>query len=232
MRRTKAEAQQTREALITAAIEVFLERGVARATLEEIAHAAGVTRGAVYWHFRDKLEIFLALEDRASLRTAQISAALESCLAADPKLDPLQELIATIRRALEALEQDAERRKLLTILWLRCEYVEEMLPALRRMQLHDAALQEHILAIIKLAALHGRLVPAWSPAMAARSLFLLLNGSVENWLRAPEEVQLVNGTMPLLEAFRDAIAVPAASPANPPAQRRSRTVRQGRRFGG
>jgi hypothetical protein len=140
--------------------------------------------------------------------------------------------MATIRRALEALEQDVERRKLLTILWLRCEYVEEMLPALRRMQLHDATLQQHILAIIKLAALHGQLMPSWPPAMAARALFLLLNGSVENWLRAPEEVQLVTGTMPLLEAFRDAIAVPAASAANPPAQRRSRAVRQGRRFGG
>jgi hypothetical protein len=43
-------------------IAVFLERGVSRATLDEIARAAGVTRGAIYWHFRDKLEIFVALE--------------------------------------------------------------------------------------------------------------------------------------------------------------------------
>ena len=47
MRRSKAEAEKTREAIITAAIEVFLERGVSRATLDEIARAAGVTRGAI-----------------------------------------------------------------------------------------------------------------------------------------------------------------------------------------
>ena len=44
MRRTKAEAEQTREAVIGAAVAVFLERGVARATFDEIARAAGVTR--------------------------------------------------------------------------------------------------------------------------------------------------------------------------------------------
>ncbi|TIV74343.1 MAG: TetR family transcriptional regulator, partial [Mesorhizobium sp.] len=66
MRRTKAEAEQTREAVLAAAVDVFLERGVTRATLEQIASTAGVTRGAVYWHFRDKQEIFTALERRAN----------------------------------------------------------------------------------------------------------------------------------------------------------------------
>ena len=60
-RRTKEEAEQTRNAVLTAASQVFLERGVARATLEEVAQAAGVTRGAVYWHFRDKVDLFLAI---------------------------------------------------------------------------------------------------------------------------------------------------------------------------
>ena len=46
-RRTKAEAEQTREQILDAAEAVFLDRGVARASLAEIAQAAGVTRGAV-----------------------------------------------------------------------------------------------------------------------------------------------------------------------------------------
>ncbi|MGL6253408.1 MAG: TetR family transcriptional regulator, partial [Billgrantia desiderata] len=60
-RRTKAEAAATREALLDAAEEVFLERGVARTSLEQIAREAGVTRGAVYWHFKNKADLFRAM---------------------------------------------------------------------------------------------------------------------------------------------------------------------------
>ena len=53
-RRTKEEALATRHALLDAAERVFGRRGVARTSLVEIAEEAGVTRGAVYWHFKDK----------------------------------------------------------------------------------------------------------------------------------------------------------------------------------
>src|SRR6201994_3729059 len=97
VRRTKAEAEQTREAILKAAVETFLERGVTRATLDEIARAARVTRGAVYWHFRDKLEIFLALERRANLPNEEFGARLKARLTADPGLDPVQELAGSIK---------------------------------------------------------------------------------------------------------------------------------------
>ena len=61
MRRTKAQAQETRERLMQAALDVFHQRGVARASLHEIAQAAGVTRGALYWHFKNKEDLFDAL---------------------------------------------------------------------------------------------------------------------------------------------------------------------------
>lgn len=60
MRRTKEDAQHTREALLDAAELVFAQRGVSRTSLQEIAKAAGLTRGAVYWHFKDKAELFNA----------------------------------------------------------------------------------------------------------------------------------------------------------------------------
>jgi AcrR family transcriptional regulator len=55
----------TRQALIDAALEVFLQRGFARATTREIAQAAGVAEGTIYRHFADKFalfhEVFLSL---------------------------------------------------------------------------------------------------------------------------------------------------------------------------
>ena len=222
MRRTKAEAEQTREAVLAAAITVFLKRGIARATLEEIARAAGVTRGAIYWHFRDKLEIFLALEERANFPNDEVAAALESRLAADPWLDPLDELASAFGEGLRALENDVERRRILTIFWFRCEYVDEMLPALQRRQRLDAALQKQIHGIMGLAAARGQLAPEWSADMAARALFLLLDRSVEDWLRMPGEFLLEAETMPLLRAFIRAVSVAAVAGADHQVPRRSR----------
>jgi AcrR family transcriptional regulator len=208
MRRTKAEAAQTREALLAAAIQVFLVRGVARATLDEIARAAGVTRGALYWHFPDKLEIFLALEERALLPNEAVTAALAARLKADPGLDPIDELATTVASTLRDLEGDTERRSILTILALRCEFVDEMAPALRRQQQADAACCDQIAAVFRLAATYERLAPEWSPEMAARALFLLLNGMIESWLGSLGKSPLVKETMPLVTAFLESVTLP------------------------
>ena len=60
-RRSKAEAAAPRDSLLDAAEHVFFEKGYSRATLEDIARHAGVTRGALYWHFRDKADVLQAM---------------------------------------------------------------------------------------------------------------------------------------------------------------------------
>src|SRR3546814_1649852 len=57
LRRTKEEALETRESILDAAERIFFERGVSRTTLDQIARAASVTRGAVYWHFQNKSDL-------------------------------------------------------------------------------------------------------------------------------------------------------------------------------
>ena len=213
MRRTKVEAEQTRDAIIAAAVTVFLDRGFSRATFDEIAQTAGVTRGAIYWHFRNKLEIFDALERRADLPNEAFGHRLRARLAAGPELDPLDELADTIREGVRAFEADTERRRILTILWLRCEYVGEMLPALERRQRADAAMQQLFVDAISLAAARRRLAPGQSPEIAGRALTFLVNGSVEYWLRAPGDARLESELMSLVMAFLEAIRSPRAADA-------------------
>ena len=67
VRRTKEEAEETRRQIIEAARRVFLECGVGSTSLEKIAAAAGVTRGAVYWHFKNKTDLFFAMREDAVL---------------------------------------------------------------------------------------------------------------------------------------------------------------------
>ena len=88
MRRTKEDAQQTRETLIDAAEQVFAERGVSRTSLQEIAKAAGMTRGAIYWHFKDKAELFNAMMERTTLPMQDTLKAIDTA----HETQPLREL--------------------------------------------------------------------------------------------------------------------------------------------
>jgi TetR/AcrR family acrAB operon transcriptional repressor len=63
MKRTKEEAALTRQAVLDGAKTIISKKGYNQTTLEEIAKEAGVTRGAIYWHFKNKLEIFQAIID-------------------------------------------------------------------------------------------------------------------------------------------------------------------------
>jgi AcrR family transcriptional regulator len=68
----RAEARGTaRERLLDAAVQVFTERGYRAASVEDIAAAAGVTKGAVYWNFEGKEDLFFALIDERVDRRAR-----------------------------------------------------------------------------------------------------------------------------------------------------------------
>jgi len=56
--------EHTRSLLLDAAEDVFAEKGFTPATLDDIAHAAGYTKGAIYKHFAAKEDLFLAVSDR------------------------------------------------------------------------------------------------------------------------------------------------------------------------
>lgn len=60
-RKCKEDAEKTRQAVIESALDVFSEKGYAKATFDEIAARAGFTKGAVYWYFRNKADLVAAL---------------------------------------------------------------------------------------------------------------------------------------------------------------------------
>jgi TetR/AcrR family transcriptional regulator, acrAB operon repressor len=61
VKRSKEDAEQTRQAILAAALGVFNEKGYERATLDDIAKRAGATRGAVYHHFDNKVDVYKTL---------------------------------------------------------------------------------------------------------------------------------------------------------------------------
>lgn len=56
-------AHETRERILASAARVFARRGFQRATLDQVAADAGLTKGAIYWHFKSKNDLFFAILD-------------------------------------------------------------------------------------------------------------------------------------------------------------------------
>lgn len=86
---TKEEAQATRHRLLDAAEHVFSAKGVSRTSLNDIAATAGVTRGAIYWHFKNKTDLFHAMMERITLPMEDALHQIGVTDLADP-LDELQ----------------------------------------------------------------------------------------------------------------------------------------------
>ncbi|RTL34013.1 MAG: TetR family transcriptional regulator [Rhodocyclaceae bacterium] len=117
VRKTKEEAELTRRHILDAARRVFLECGVARTTLEKVAAAAGVTRGAVYWHFRNKTDLFFAMREQATLPF------VDRVVFDEAEADPLQGIERALREIIHIMEDQPETRETIEILSFKCEYV-------------------------------------------------------------------------------------------------------------
>lgn len=63
MRRTKEEALKTRSRILHAALDIFCDKPYPRVSISEIAQAVNVSKGAVYWHFKSKDELFIQMMD-------------------------------------------------------------------------------------------------------------------------------------------------------------------------
>lgn len=71
-KKSKEEAQQTKRMLIDSAIRVFYEKGYGKTTLTDIADDAGLTRGALYWHFKGKSEIIISIFDEVMAKMNEL----------------------------------------------------------------------------------------------------------------------------------------------------------------
>ena len=176
-RRTKEEALATRHALLDAAERVFGRRGVARTSLAEIAEEAGVTRGAVYWHFKDKADLFTAMMDRVVLPLDESMARL-----AEVERDPLVQLLERVHEAVAMIARDERTQRVLEIGCLMVELVAEM-GSLRDGEVEKQRIGIQMLtqSIARAAAYHGVRLPAPADVLA-HGLHGLARGIVLPWL--------------------------------------------------
>lgn len=177
-RRTKEDAGATRQALLDAAEQVFYDKGVARASLAEIALAAGATRGAIYWHFKDKVDLFNAMVDRIRLP-------LEAVRSADTLAglgDPLQRVRGVVQQLLAIIVNDAHTRRVFEIAMYRVEYVSELSDVRERHQAALARFRAQLAQDLELAARKAAVVLPMPLADAALGLQALFDGLLQAWI--------------------------------------------------
>lgn len=178
MRRTKAEAEETRQRIICAAEHVFYDKGVSETTLEDVAREAGVTRGAIYWHFANKTELLLALHDTVPLPQEDMIADELQASAHDPLAVVQKFSIAWLRE----VSTDERRQRIYTIL-LRCDYSHDMAGILERQREIDVSASASVRVAFEQASEKGQLSANWTPEVASRCFIWMLKGLYIDWLR-------------------------------------------------
>lgn len=206
VRRPKHEALATRNAILDAAEQVFQQHGVSRTSLQDIAAAAGVTRGAIYWHFEDKADLFNAMMERATLPFEQ----LLQTQTPDGPGDPLATLEARWAEALRLTMHHAQTRRVFEIATHKVEYVQELLAVRDRHLLNRSQCLgevENELARAQDQGLIGYATPVRDTALG---LHALMDGLIQNWMLDPEAFDLEQVGRSALRTYLQGLRLSAA----------------------
>jgi TetR/AcrR family acrAB operon transcriptional repressor len=204
-RRTKEEALETRSRILDAAERVFYEKGVANSSLEDIAGAAEVTRGAIYWHFKDKAELFDAMMQRVVLPAEEMLGRAECAGEADP--------LALLRRAtidvLVRTAEDPRMQRVFEIAYHKCEYVGDAVGVRSRHIASQNECLETIEAGFKACVAGGQLPKTVNPRVAALGAMSLVSGLIANWVLEPASFPLKRHAEALIDIyFRGLVSTP------------------------
>jgi TetR/AcrR family transcriptional regulator, acrAB operon repressor len=197
VRRTKEEAQETRSRILDAAERIFYDKGVSRASLEDIAAAAEVTRGAIYWHFKDKAEVFDAMMQRVVLPVEAMLERADCCAQSDP--------LELLRRAtvdvLVRTARDPRMQRVFEIAYHKCEYVGDATGVRDR---HVASQQDCLKTIVagfKACVAQGQLPESVNPRVAAVGALSLVSGVIANWVLDPKSFSLERHAETLVDIY-------------------------------
>ena len=179
MRRTKEEADQTRRRIMAAALRTFDRRGIAHTTLDNVAKAAGVTRGAIYWHFAGKQGLLRAIREHVSLPLIDQS---DFTLLHETAGEPLQRIERFLLDLLRAVQSDRETRTAFSVMSFKCEYVGGLAGELDEWRRKNEHLCRALTKAYARAAARGHLRAGLAPGIAAMETLVFVVGLMRLWL--------------------------------------------------
>ncbi|MGK7285703.1 TetR family transcriptional regulator [Buttiauxella agrestis] len=184
-RKTKADALKTRQHLLDVAITLFAKNGVSTTTLADIADAAGMTRGAIYWHFDSKVSLFNEIWNIQSCIALEIRRKLK-IQNPDNDLKLLREIII---ETLKFISTNRRQHELLQILYHTCEFNGEMYSE-REIRERYWFNRERMRKLLRNCISKGQIPVNTNVELAITIIHGYLSGIVKNWLMQPENLNL------------------------------------------
>ena len=185
-RKTKEEAQKTRNDILDSAAKIFSERGVHRTSLEDIAKDAQVTRGAIYWHFKNKAEIFDALHDDLYTPLSEI---ITSNLNQEADA-PLQQLQNMCVQMLLDIDQDQRKRQTMTLFFTKCNYSGDLEPYHEEHQKRKTASIKLFAQFFVQAQEKGLICKEKDPEVLSLSVCCYIKGIIVEYLMNPQRFDM------------------------------------------
>lgn len=180
MRRTKEDAEKTRQTVLEAALTLFSRDGYSLTTLSRIAREAGCSRGPIYWHFKDKDDLYEAV---LAYSQEPLEALVAEC--GTMRDTPVAAMDRFIEQWLGLLANDRKYRQSFEILLNKTELTDAMSRTLKR----ERALTESIIALFRdlvgQARERGLIHSEEEPRDLGLLCYTYLMGITQTWLFAP-----------------------------------------------
>lgn len=197
VRRTKEEAQVTRSTIMATALDLFCQQGLATTSLTDIARAAGVTRGAIYWHFKDKEELFFSLWDEMC---APLSHLMLACIDVDEP-DPLGKFQSFLIEVLRTVAACPAHQQMFRIMFKLLASDGELGPIRDRVRQEIEGHAQNTRSSLQNAVNHGQLPATLPIERAAVLLHCCMDGLILNWLNRHELFDLEREAEPMIQAM-------------------------------
>lgn len=189
----------TRDRILDAAEDVFNDKGYSNTTLNDIARSANVTRGAIYWHFKNKEDLFEAM----CLRVRKpMDAMIEEIVERDAA-DPIAQLGRAHEFVMLEVIENPHYRKVLNILFHKCEFTEETSQIVIQQKEWHTYSKRIIQRILVNAQLKKQLPHDLDIDLASNLLSFMFKGLLANWLFMPDSFDLVKSARKVNNAIFD-----------------------------
>lgn len=182
-RKTKEDAEKTRVLILETALEVFYERGYSRATLVDIAKKIDMTKGAIYWHFKSKVDVFLGL---GAFMEEKLEASLADLFTHPRGIDDIRHLPV---RLIKLVAEDAQLNKYYSLIYYRMEWQDELLPLKDFFIRQDEEFKQYAEVLFQKAQENGDVKSTFSVASMAITWLALIDGFMARILMEKETVE-------------------------------------------
>ncbi|UDQ96468.1 TetR family transcriptional regulator [Lentisphaerota bacterium WC36G] len=176
-RKTKEDMLRTREVILSSALDLFYKNGFSRTTLDQIASKSNCTRGAIYWHFKNKIEIFIKLSEKFENIIAERFANI-----VETENNEINDLKKFCQEFISILEKNKDFRRFYNMVLRKTEWTDELRYVEKILIENDKHTQKFFELKFQAIANRNNLLPAITPKLASVGLLSYFFGLISWWL--------------------------------------------------